>query len=157
MIGDLHKVWFAGDIYPEDLSKVHDGQEVVIDPGDGLAPLRGKISFISPAMDPNSRTIKIRALIDNPATHLRADMYVQGNIILRTRTALIAPKSALVRLRDSAFCFKRLPGNVFKRVSVTVNGESETTMAVDKGLDDGDEVVSEGGLTLDAALNGAGT
>lgn len=156
-IGDLSKVWFAGDIYPEDLKKIHKNQEVVIDPGTGGSFLRGRISFISPAVDPNSRTIKIRALIENPGSQLRADMYVQGNIIISTRTALVAPKNTLVRLQDKTFCFKRLPGNVFKKVLVTYDGESTDSISVTQGMEDGDEVVSEGGLLLDGALNGAGT
>jgi RND family efflux transporter MFP subunit len=157
MLGDLSKVWFAGDIYPEDLPKVHKNQEVLIDSGSGNPACHGKVSFISPAMDPTSRTIKIRALMDNPGSQLRADEYVQGNIILSTRVALIAPKSALVRLQDTTFVFKRFPGNIFKKVLVKTNGESQDSVAVSEGLDDGDEIVSQGGLLLDAALNGAGT
>lgn len=157
-IGDLSKVWFAGDIYPEDLKKIHKDQRVIIDPGSGSAPLEGKVSFISPAVDPNSRTIKIRALMANPGEQLRADMYVQGNVILSTHTALIAPKSALVRIGDDIFCFKRISGsNVFKKVAVTFSSEGTDTISVTKGLDEGDEVVSEGGLLLEGALGGAGT
>jgi RND family efflux transporter MFP subunit len=157
MIGDLSKVWFAGDIYPEDLPKIKKNQEVVIDPGNGAGALRGRVSFISPAMDPISRTIKIRALIENPGSELRADMYVQGNVIISRRTAVIAPKSALVRLGDKVFSFKRLPGNIFKKVTIATDGDSGDTVSVSQGLNDGDSVVSEGGLLLDAALNGAGT
>jgi RND family efflux transporter MFP subunit len=157
MLGDLSKVWFAGDIYPEDLQKVKKNQEVVIDPGSGTPALHGKVSFISPAMDPTSRTIKIRALMDNPGSALRADMYVQGNVIISRRTAVIAPKSALIRLQDTTFVFKRLPGNIFKKTSVVTDGESADSVSIKQGLDDGDEVVSQGGLLLDAALNGAGT
>ena len=156
MIGDMKKVWFAGDIYPEDLRKIHKNQEVIIDSGNGAPVLHGKISFISPVVDPTSRTIKVRALVENPGNQLRADMYVQGDIILSTRTALVAPKSALVNLRDITFCFKRLPGNIFKRVSVRIDGESGANVAVAQGLDDGDMVVSEGALLLDAALNTVG-
>ena len=153
----MHKVWFAGDIYPEDLSKVHKDQEVIIDPGNGAGFLHGKVSFISPAMDPNSRTIKIRALMDNPGGALRADMYVQGNVIIKQRVALVASKSALIRLKDVVYVYKRTPGNIFKKIPVTTDAESLDNVSVTQGLSDGDEVVSEGGLLLDAALNGAGT
>jgi hypothetical protein len=95
--------------------------------------------------------------MDNPGSQLRADMYVQGNIILSRRVAVIAPKSALIRLQDTTFVFKRFPGNVFKKVLISTNGESSDSVAISQGLDDGDEIVSEGGLLLDAALNGAGT
>ncbi len=155
-IGDLSKVWFAGDIYPEDLNKVHKNQEVVIAANNDSVMLHGKVSFISPVIDPTSRTIKIRALMDNPGSQLRADMYVQGSIVLSTRIALVAPKNALVRLGDTVFCFKRIPGNQFKKVFVKAESESGDKISVSDGLVDGDEVVSEGGLLLNAALSDSG-
>ena len=157
MIGDMSKVWFAGDIYPEDLQRVKKGQEVMIEPAAGTPALHGQVSFISPVIDPTSRTIKIRALMDNPGNQLRGDMYVQGSVILSTKKALIAPKSALITLRGKIFCFKRQPGNTFKRVDVVADSPNGPLVSVTQGLQDGDEVVSEGGLLLDAGLNGAGT
>jgi hypothetical protein len=47
-----------------------------------------------------------------------------------------------------------LPGNLFKKVSIKTNGESSDAVAITEGLSDGDEVVSQGALLLDAALNG---
>jgi Cu(I)/Ag(I) efflux system membrane fusion protein len=156
MIGDLNKVWFAGDLYPEDLPKVHKDQEVIIDPGNGTPSLHGKVSFISPVIDPSSRTIKIRALIENPHSQLRADMYVQGSVVLRKQVALLASKNILVRAKNSIFCFKRMAGNVFKKIVVNVAAENSDTIAVSDGLSEGDEVVTEGGLLLDGALNSEG-
>jgi RND family efflux transporter MFP subunit len=157
MIGDMSKVWFAGDLYPEDLSKIHKNQDVVIEPGNGAPTLFGKVSFISPVIDPNTRTIKIRALVQNPQNQLRADMYVQGNVIISSHVAITAPKNSLIRLRDNLFCFKRTKGNSFKKVPVKVSSESGDKIAIESGLEDGDQVVSEGGLLLDAVLSGSGT
>ena len=156
-IGDLAKVWFAGDIYPEDLSKVHKNQQVVIVSQDGGQRNVGKVSFISPVIDPTSRTIKIRALMENPGNTLKADMYVQGNLVLSTREALICPKNALVRLNDQLFVFKQLPGGQFQKVLVETGGEQGTNVAITKGLANGDSVVTEGALLLDAALSQAGS
>jgi hypothetical protein len=66
----------------------------------------------------------------------------------------VGPRSALVRLRDTVFCFKRLPGNLFKRVEVKIDNETGDRVSFSQGVENGDEVVSEGGLLLDAALNG---
>ena len=70
MIADLHRVWFLGDMYPEDLIKVKKDQEVVIEGASPDQMLHGRVSFISPIVDPNSRTIKIRALMENPSLSL---------------------------------------------------------------------------------------
>ena len=81
IVADISKVWFSGDLYSEDLPRVHMDQEVIIDGIPGGEPIHGQISFISPIVDPTARTIKIRALMDNPTELLRADMYVHGGIM----------------------------------------------------------------------------
>jgi multidrug efflux pump subunit AcrA (membrane-fusion protein) len=134
---------------------VHKDQEIVIEPADGGKPILGKVSFISPVVDPTTRTIKIRALMDNPGSQLRADMYVKGSLTLSRRNGLIVPGSALVRLRDSNFCFMKVGSDVFKKVSLEIAKEQNGIALVTKGVEAGNEVVSEGGLLLDAALSTA--
>jgi hypothetical protein len=63
------------------------------------------------------------------------------------------PAAAIVRLRDTDFCFKRMQGDIFKKVPIEVGKEQNGLALILKGLDAGTEVVSEGGLLLDAALN----
>ena len=117
-VGDTDSIWFAGDIYPTDVDKVHKGQDVIIQEEGSSAPVKGKVSFISPLIDPVTRTIKIRAQMENPGNSLRLDMYVRGNIILSEKPAMTIPKSALVREGNSFVCFKLFPNNVFKKVNV---------------------------------------
>lgn len=161
-IGDLSKMWFAGDIYPEDLPKVKKGQDVVINVEGLNKPVYGKVSFISPIVDPNTRSIKIRALMDNPNGYLRADMYVQGNVTISKNRALLVPTHALVRGPDGYFAFKRVSGKTiesniesveFKKVMVQHGPEQQGMSAIVAGLQEGDEVVSDGAWLLDAALN----
>jgi Cu(I)/Ag(I) efflux system membrane fusion protein len=161
-IGDLSKVWFSGDIYPEDLPKVKKGQEVVVNV-EGLGePVHGVVNFISPLVDPATRSIKIRALMDNPKGYLRADMYVQGSVTINSAKALLVPTPALVRGPDRYFAFKRkTPPTVeaaqgaveFVKVNVQPGAEKRGLTAVLSGLQEGDEVVTEGAWLLDAALN----
>ncbi len=154
-LGDLSVVWFAGDVYPEDLAKVHKNQELNIDLADGSLPIAGKVSFISPVVDPASRTIKIRALMSNPGGKLRGDMYVRGHLTLSKRLALTVPSKALLRLNDATFIFRRVSGNIFKKVPVEVGKEQDGVALIVSGIEAGNEVVAEGGLLLDAALSSA--
>ena len=103
-------------------------------------------------VDPPTRTIKIRALMNNPGSKLRGDMYVKGNLTLSKRTALTIPSTALIRLNDTTFAFKRINADIFKKIPVEVGKEQDGVALVLKGIDAGAEVVSEGGLLLDAAL-----
>jgi Cu(I)/Ag(I) efflux system membrane fusion protein len=164
MIGDLNKVWFSGDIFPEDLPKVHKDQEVFINASGVDKPLYGQVSFISPLVDPSTRSIKIRALMDNSTEALKADEYVQGNVILSKKEAIIIPTQAVVREGDDNFVFKRVTessvetGNAsldFKRVKISLGNEQGSMVAVASGLQSGDEIIGEGALLLSAALNSA--
>ncbi|HXC63027.1 MAG TPA: efflux RND transporter periplasmic adaptor subunit, partial [bacterium] len=81
-VSDLDRVWFSGDLYAEDLGKVHHGQKIQV-MAEGLkSPVAGVISFISPVIDAGAHTIKVRALIDNPERALRGGMVVQGDLVL---------------------------------------------------------------------------
>jgi Cu(I)/Ag(I) efflux system membrane fusion protein len=161
-IGDLSKVWFSGDIYPEDLPKVKKGQDVVINVEGLNMPVYGRVSFISPLVDPSTRSIKIRALMENPKGYLRADMYVQGNVTISNHKELLVPTVALVRGPDGFFAFKRKsPPTIesgegsaqLSKVVVRPGAERAGLSVVLAGLQEGEEVVTEGAWLLNSALN----
>lgn len=150
-IADLGKVWFSGDLYPEDLQKVHKDQEIIIETeGEKLV---GKVSFISPVVDAVARTIKIRALMDNPKLLLKADLYVQGSLLLSNKKALVIPSQAVIRLQDVYSVFKKIAEDKFQKVAIQILSEQNNVVAISDGLKEGDEVVSTGALLLDAALD----
>jgi Cu(I)/Ag(I) efflux system membrane fusion protein len=174
IIGDLSKVWFSGDIYPEDLPKVRVGQDVFINAVGVEKPLYGKVSFISPLVDPNTRSIKIRAAMENSSRALKMDEYVQGNVVLENKTALVVPTESIVRTPDGPVIFKHishLPVDVppetletkklesfvdsldLRKIPVTLGNEQNGMTAILSGLNANDDVVSDGGWLLDSALN----
>ncbi len=165
IIGDLDKVWFAGDIYPEDLPKIHKDQEVFINAVGVNKPLYGKVSFISPLVDPNTRSIKIRALMNNPNHALKADEYVQGNVILEDKTALVVPTVSIVQTPTGPVVFKKINSATsemtvssidFKKIAVKIGSEQGGHTAIIGGeLNKEDVVVSDGSWLLDASLNSA--
>lgn len=174
IIGDLSKVWFSGDIYPEDLPKVKVGQQLYINAVGVEKPLYGNVSFISPLVDPNTRSIKIRASMENPNRALKMDEYVQGNVVLENKTALVVPTESIVRTPEGPVVFKHvghIPNDIppdvletkslesfvdsmdFRKIPVVLGNEQNGFTAVVSGLSAGDDVVSDGGWLLDAALN----
>ncbi len=164
-VADLSKVWFLGDLYPEDLQKIHKNQDVIVDSGIEGTQIKGKVSFISPAVDPTARTVKIRVLMDNPKLALRTDMYVQGGVVLSQKKAILVPSSSLLRDADSNFIFKiksqevkdkKVASMVIDKIKVEIGKESSGKTVIVSGLSDGDQVVSDGALLLNAALANAG-
>jgi Cu(I)/Ag(I) efflux system membrane fusion protein len=162
-IGDLSRVWFTGDLYPEDLPKIKRGQQVVISVSGLDKPVFGKVSFISPLVDPTTRSIKIRALMDNPDGFLRQDMYVQGSITISERRALVVPEASVVRSPEGDIVYARVekesretPASLqFRKTPVVVQAIQGGMAAIAKGLQEGDQVVSQGALLLDGVLNQA--
>jgi len=161
-IADLSKVWFAGDLYPEDLPKAKKNQEVVIRSISGGQPILGHVSFISPVVDTSTRTIKIRALMDNPENLLRADMYVQGSLVLKRKQAILLPNEAIVRTPNGHIVFKQLdPPSIegggrhikVKKVEIQLGSERQGFTEITSGILEGESVVTDGALLLYAALN----
>jgi Cu(I)/Ag(I) efflux system membrane fusion protein len=150
---NLDKVWFAGDLYIEDLPKAHNGQKILITAEGQDQPLSGTLSFISPVIDANARTVKVRAIIDNPSHVLRAAMFVQGALVLADKPALVVPEAAVLTLNDKTYCFKEVGKNRFAEVPVTVSRQDDNLASISTGLSSGDEVVSRDLATLDRALD----
>jgi Cu(I)/Ag(I) efflux system membrane fusion protein len=162
MIADLHEVWFLGDMYPEDLSKVKKDQKVIIEGAVPGQSLEGKVSFISPIVDATSRTIKIRALMNNPSLAMRGDMYVQGNLVLSNRKAIVIPTQAVLRDQDDHYVFKILTAKIVdghstgletQKTKVTIVGEKDGWVAIGEGLSPGDQIVTDGAILLNAVLS----
>jgi Cu(I)/Ag(I) efflux system membrane fusion protein len=150
---NLDRVWFAGDLYIEDLPKVHKGQKILINAEGMDKPLQGTLSFISPVVDANVRTVKVRAIIENPNHELRASMFVQGALVLSNQTALVVPENAILKLNNKAFCFKAIGNNRFQEVAVTLGREDETVAGIATGLSNGDQIVATNLVTLDHVLD----
>src|SRR6202042_3028273 len=74
-ISDLSTVWVLANVYQADLAAVHNGDDVVVTTDAYPGSFHGKISYVSPALDPNTRTLQARIVVDNPGEKLKKDMY----------------------------------------------------------------------------------
>src|SRR6185437_12248324 len=97
----LGRVWALGDIYESDLARVHLGAHIRVTsiayPG---RVLEGTVDWISPVLDPATRTAKVRSTFDNRTAQLRPAMYLNMAIAVDERRALAIPSSAVVRMGE---------------------------------------------------------
>ena len=68
-------VWVLANVYQADLAYVHSGDDVVVQTDAYPGSFHGRISYVSPAVDPNTRTLQARIIVDNPGEKLKRDMY----------------------------------------------------------------------------------
>ncbi len=150
LISDLSTLWVLADIYESDNAAVRLKMPVEISVGaypDRVFPAR--ISFISPIVDPSTRTIRVRCLLPNPAGLLKPDMFATVRIAAATQQQMpIVPAgSVVVDGNDSLVFIEESPGH-FRRRKIQTGQEVEGGFVVDAGLQGGEIVASRGALLL---------
>jgi membrane fusion protein, heavy metal efflux system len=144
-IADLSQVWILCDVFENDLPKVHLGQEAKIQlsayPGRALS---GRISDISPVLDPTLRTAKVRIDVANPGI-LRLGMFVTATFFSLSKAPhATVPATAILHLHDRDWVFEPAGGSQFKRVEVTSGNMLPGNMQeILSGIQPGEQVVKD--------------
>jgi len=147
-IADLTTVWVVADLYEKDVAKVLPRSPVIVTlqayPGRSW---KGRIASISDALDPVTRTLKIRVVLPNTGRELKPEMF--GTVRLETgaHSALVVPATAVIREGGKTSVFVEKDGTSEPRrvaVGTTVGSEVEVL----GGLQAGEQVASEGAELL---------
>jgi len=152
-ISDMSTVWVLANIYQGDLAYVKDGDAAVITTDSYPDKFSGKISFISPALDPTTRTLQARIVVDNPGGKLKKDMYCVATITAGViPNAIAVPDSAVLRDDENQpFVYVATSSNQFGRRQVDIGQSDNGETQILKGLSPGDKVVGNGSLFLQFA------
>ena len=144
-ISDLSRVWIVCDVYENNLAGVRVGEPAEIAPTaypDRI--LRGRISNISPVLDPNLHTAKVRIEVDNPARLLRVGMFVTATLHgQKPEQHAAVPASAVLHLHDRDWIYVPTDGGQFRRIGV-VSGKTlpGNLQEIVSGLEPGAKVVA---------------
>ncbi len=162
-IADLAEVWVLLDVFERDIPRVQPGTEVALTTN--AQPDRvveGKVSFVSEVLDEKSRTVKARVVAANTDGSLKPGMFVHATLKGAAAAAetegapvLVVPVSAVQRIGDDDYVFVRVAPRKFQARAVALGERSAGFVVVRRGLREGDEVVTEGALTLKAELEKA--
>ena len=158
------KMWVYGYAYEYELNWIKKGSDVKVK-SIGLIgeEFYGEIISINPTVDPQTRSVKFRALIDNPSKQLKPDMYVDIEIMSEYRDpqgnmeVLSIPKSALLDTGRRKVVWVDLGGGQFEGRKIVVGPEAVEQSEeqgkfypVLKGLKEGDVVVTKGNFLIDS-------
>ncbi|HEV3073821.1 MAG TPA: efflux RND transporter periplasmic adaptor subunit [Thermoanaerobaculia bacterium] len=154
-VGELGRVWVLADVFEADLARIRVGSPVAVEvisaPG---RRFEGRLDWISGAIDPATRTAKVRCTIDNGSRLLKPEMYATVSIAVPGRRALAIPRGAVLRQGEQTVVFREVGTTAdglvrFERWPVKVDDEGgDSLVAVLAGLHPGDRVVSAGGILL---------
>jgi membrane fusion protein, heavy metal efflux system len=149
-ISDMSQVWVLANVYQSDLAWVKNGNEVEVRTDSYPDVFHGKVSFVSPAVDVNSRTLQARIVVENPGQKLKKDMYV--TVVMkagRIDNAISVPDSAVLRDDENQpFVYVEGADNRFGRRSVEVGQSEAGRTQILNGLKPGEKIVGDGSLFL---------
>jgi RND family efflux transporter MFP subunit len=152
-VTDLSEVWVVGDLYEQDFRAVRVGSEAVITtPAYPGLTLRGRVSYIDPRVDAQTRTAKARVEVPNADGRLRLGMYVTVNFTAPGASVVVVPRPAVQAIGDRQVVFVAVPGEDGKFVQRQVRlgspvGDNYTILS---GVQPGETVVVQGTFFLRA-------
>jgi membrane fusion protein, copper/silver efflux system len=151
-LGTLNEVWITGDIYEDDLARVHVGQDLsAVTTAFPDEVFHGVIDRISPNVDPSTHTLQLRCDVKNPGGKLKPQMLAKVSIVTRPGEALVVPQDALVFDIDNYYAFVEVSPGTFEHRKVSIASWSRVGFArVVSGLKAGDRVVSGETLQVNA-------
>ena len=115
-------------------------------------PFPGRISTISPTIDPQSRTFELEVKLENPSRLLRPGMYVNAELVMEKYSdALLIPESALLNSEGEYFVFvvRDNGGPLAVKRAVAPGIINPGTVQIKDGLSEGDLVIAEGNSFLE--------
>ncbi len=152
-ISNMGTVWVLANIYQTDLAYVHTGDDVVVQTDAYPDIFHGRISYVSPALDPNTRTLQARIVVDNKGEKLKRDMYCTVTVTAGTvNNAIAVPDAAVLRDDENLpFVYVENGTNQFGRRSVRIGESTNGKTQILSGLSTSDRVVGNGSLFLQFA------
>ena len=155
VVADLSTVWVDLNIAAKDLALVRKGQRVVIT-ADTTMKAEGTVSYISPVVSDETRTVVTRVVLPNPDGRWRPGLFVTATIATsETPVAVLIPKTAIQTIEGQPTVFVQTPEGFAPR-PVTLGRANETHVEITAGLQAGERYAATETFVLKADL-GKGT
>lgn len=156
-IANLNTVWAVFEAYENQVSLLKEGQNIeILTKAYPDKKFDAIISFINPVLNSATRTVEVRAVLNNPKGELKPGMFVAGVLGLSRKTEddmIIIPESAVLWTGERSVVYlKTDPNNpVFEMREIILGNAINGGYVALSGLQNGDEIVTNGTFTVDAA------
>lgn len=151
-VADLSEIWANLNIYQNDLAEIRIGQKAIISAGHGLGQAAGKISYISPIVNEETRTTTARVILPNPDFRWRPGLFVTAEVVTGSIKAdVVVPKTALQNFENQTVVFVKT-NNGYQPTPVAIGRSNAYNVEIVDGLEAGEVYVAKGGFTMKAEL-----
>ena len=147
-VADLSKVWVTAQVFGSTLSSIRVGDSSDVQTDFAAKMLPGKVDNIAALVDPNTRAVGVRVVVDNPDGLLKKQMYVRVLIHSQEESSgLLVPVSAVLRDDENLpFVYVAQSNGSFARAHVTLGYRDGERYEITEGLHAGDQIIVDGGL-----------
>ena len=159
-MGDLSRLWFHAEVYERDLPDIRVGQKAILrSPTVPGREFPGVVTFIDPNFDPLTRSTKVRIEVDNPLREgdghglrrvLAHRAYAEADLQADLGPALVVPRSAVLRDGRRSIVYVQQGEGKYEQRTVKVGRTGDQDVEILEGLKEGERVVSQGNLMMDA-------
>jgi cobalt-zinc-cadmium efflux system membrane fusion protein len=148
-IADLSTVWVASQVAESDIRFVRVGERIEINlvayPGETFT---GRVARIADTVDPQTRTVKVQAEMDNSSGRLRPEMYGSIHHVESTVRMTVVPAAAVVQDGDRSVVFVEQSPGRFEERHVSVGKRAGDLVRITSGIAAGDTVAVDGVMLL---------
>ncbi|HZI99508.1 MAG TPA: efflux RND transporter periplasmic adaptor subunit [Gemmatimonadaceae bacterium] len=153
-IADLSTVWIEGEVFERDLPSIRVGTSVKAEfdalPGEVRT---GRVSYLYPTLNPETRTARIRVAMANPGLRLKPGMYATIRVEGAAENAVSVPRSAVLSTGERSLVFVRRADGMLEPRNVTTGESTEDRTRIIAGVKVGETVVASGTFLVDAESN----
>lgn len=151
---DTSTVWALADVYEKDIQYVARGGECNVAlasyPGEAF---RGKIAYLSDALDPASRTAKLRCVLPNSDGRLKLEMFATVTVPTKeSRVGVTVPTASIQEINGQPVVFVQTEPTKFEKRAVEVGERTPESAEIRSGLKPGEKVVGKGSFYVKSAL-----
>jgi membrane fusion protein, copper/silver efflux system len=151
-IADLSTVWMEGEVFEQDLALIRVGAEARVElaayPG---GPRRGRVSFVYPVVDEQSRTARVRVVLANAGGALRPGMYATLSFdAILDPDRLSVPAEAVVMTGERNLVFVVRPDGTLEPREVVLGARGDGRVQILRGVAAGDRIVASANFLVDA-------
>jgi len=150
-VADLSTIWMVANAYEFDMQWLKLGQNVTAttDAYPGVK-FSGAVNFISPMIDPATRTLSLRAEFSNPGDKLKPGMYVDAFVNVTLPPAVVVPATALLSTGTRTVVWVQKGPDIFLPRLVQPGARAGERVQILEGISEGERVVTSGGYSLDS-------